>query len=664
MKDFLRDIGFFLKKFYSKSTNKFLTIETNTKDTEIDVIEKIIFYFNEKELLNVKEGTGTVVIGLDLSKYANIKNLEELFCQLNEDYEQNIKTYCSNNNLHIIDIKYRYCYIHFSSYLTYNEAKNIFSLLNLSREYFIEKYISTVIILNNHNMNIFLNIAKDLFSWSQYNFMFNENQNVDNNYISKMNFAKISNSVKNLKKIEILENNYLSGSNKVNTAIELFFLYNQTKNYIKMEDKNIFLQSQENVPKEMKNYFWIIYYKNYSKSNKYIEDFLKNDIEIFNYEFFILKDFIIELKYSDAPKEVFYQLLYLIDSKLKEDSTFLCQSIFARTIIYLFINKEPKSILKSLYDYIEIVDECSNSKQELLESLFYIMNLEILYQNNYESVITLYSKYSEPILKELDNDDCIEVISSIFYLVSKAYVKLKDYKKALIVLDISKTLKEKYTLIDVELIKVYLDLTVIYFLTKINLNQLEEIFEKTHNAIKYINSNQEINLDILLLYINLISGYITCEYKQHARLLLDYVIKAINKKNNNLNEHDKISLILMSLFLVTKLDIEDFKKSYIEDTLNLIVSMNNIEDDFLEYQLKETYIYLLISVCEYFIEKKDSKNTLNIIKEIHYFISKHVDLKYMHLEKDFNKISIKIANFKHESKINSVISKINKYLSL
>lgn len=660
MKDFLKDIGFFLKKFYSKTTNKFLTIETNTKDTEIDVIEKIHLYFKEKELLHVKEGT--VVIGLDLSKYKNIKNLEELVCQLNDDYDEDIKKYCSNNNLQAIDIKNRYCYINFSSYLNYNEAKNIFSLLNLSREYFIEKYISTVIILNNHNMSIFINIAKDLFSWSQYNFMFNENQNVDNNYISKMNFAKISNSVKNLKKIETLENNYLSGCNKVHTAIELFFLYNQT-NDLKIEDINIFLQSKDNIPREMKNYFWILYYKNYTKSHKYIEDFLKNDVEIFSYDFFKLKDFIIELKYSDAPKEVFYQLLYLIDTKLKVDPTFLCESIFAKTIIFLFINKEPKSILKSFYDYIEIVDECSNSKQELLESLFYIINLEMHYQNNFESVINLYTKYSEILMKEFDNDDYIDIISSIFYLVSKAYKNLKDYKKALIVLDISKTLKEKYTLFDEELIKVYLGLTDIYFLTKTNLDKLEEVFEKTHNVIEYINSNKEIDVDILLLYINLISGYITCGYKERARLLLDYVIKSINKKNNNMNIYDKITLILMSLFLLTKLNIEEFKKNYIADTLNLIVLMNNMEDDFLEYQLKETYIYLLISVSEYFIERKDSKNTLKIFKEINDYILKHVDLKYMYLEKYFNIISKKIVNFKHEAKINNLILKINTYLS-
>lgn len=56
MKDFLKDIGFFLKKFYSKSTNKFITVETNVKEVEHDVIKKILLYFKDKESYYIKRG--------------------------------------------------------------------------------------------------------------------------------------------------------------------------------------------------------------------------------------------------------------------------------------------------------------------------------------------------------------------------------------------------------------------------------------------------------------------------------------------------------------------------------------------------------------------------------------------------------------------------------
>ena len=230
MKDFLKDIGFFLKKFYSKSTNKFITVETNVKEVEHDVIKKIWLYFKDKESYYIKEGT--LILGFDLSKFIYVKNLEELLDKLNDEYEKTLQNYAHKYNISSNYVKHRYCYMYFSSYITYHEAKNVFSLLNLSREYLIEKNITTAILLSNSMMNIFLHISKDIFSWSQYNFNFNEEKSINNEDIDNLSFATISYSAKDYKKIETLENNYLSATtnNKSLCAIELFFLYNKIKN--------------------------------------------------------------------------------------------------------------------------------------------------------------------------------------------------------------------------------------------------------------------------------------------------------------------------------------------------------------------------------------------------------------------------------------------------
>ena len=53
------------------------------------------------------------------------------------------------------------------------------------------------------------------------------------------------------------------------------------------------------------------------------------------------------------------------------------------------------NLLKSFYDFIEIIDECRESNNELIQSLFYIINIEARYENNHEAIITLFNKYSE-----------------------------------------------------------------------------------------------------------------------------------------------------------------------------------------------------------------------------------------------------------------------------
>ncbi len=666
MKDFLKDIGFFLKKFYSKSTNKFITVETNVKEVEHDVIKKIWLYFKDKESYYIKEGT--LILGFDLSKFIYVKNLEELLDKLNDEYEKTLQNYAHKYNISSNYVKHRYCYMYFSSYITYHEAKNVFSLLNLSREYLIEKNITTAILLSNSMMNIFLHISKDIFSWSQYNFNFNEEKSINNEDIDNLSFATISYSAKDYKKIETLENNYLSATtnNKSLCAIELFFLYNKIKNYTKLDDINTFIQNSYTINEELKEYLWIIYYKDYKKSKKYIENFLSKKENLFKLDFFDLIDFIFELKLSRVPNKVYIDLLQIIDLKLKKDNKFLCSSIFAKSIIYLCMDKDSKTVLKSFYDFIEIIDECRESNNELIQSLFYIINIEARYENNHEAIITLFNKYSELLYKKIDDESLSSSLATIFYLAAISQINLKSFDNAIRLLQISMSIKEKVSSFDTELIKVYFELAKIYFEQFNNEDKLKEYIKKIHNTIDYINSNQELDAHILMHYISVVSGYVACEYYEDAYKVLSNVLKEIDK-NKKLKKIEYIYLSLVSLFFLTRIDISNFEKNYIKNSLELIDEINTQfkKEDFPDgYQLKEAYVYLLLAVCGHFIKKEDSYNSYKTIKELYTFIIQHVDLKFLYLEKELDFVKVKSMNLKHSLKILKTAEKVNQYLSI
>lgn len=666
MKDFLKDIGFFLKKFYDKSTNKFITVETNVKEVEHDVIRKILSYFQDKESYYIKEGT--LILGFDLSKVIHVKNLEELIDKINDQYEKTFKNYADKYNLANHYTKNRYCYMYFSSYLTYYEAKNIFALLNLSREYLIEKNITTAILLSNSMMNIFLHISKDIFSWSQYNFNFSEEKSIDSKDINNFSFATINYSAKYYEQIEMLENNYLSAGmqNKILCAIDLFFLYNKTKNYTKLDDINTFIQNSYIIDNEVKEYLWILYYKDYKKSKQYIEKLLSKQEKLFELDYFSLKDFIFELKSSKVPNKIYINLLEIIDLKLRVDSEFLCASIFAKSLIYLCMDKDPKTVLKSFYDFIEIINECKNSNKELIESLFYIITIEAIYENNHEAIISLFENYKELLYKKIDDESIAQLLSSIFYLTAVSYIHLKFFNNAIILLNVSMSIKEKVSSYDTELIKIYFELSKIYYEQDNDEEKLREYIKKIHHTIEYINSNRELDGYILMHYISVVSGYIACGYNDDARKVLSYILKEINK-NKKLNKDQYISLSLISLFFLTRIDVDNFENNYIKNSLELISEINNVfgKGTFIEgYQLKEAYVHILIALSIYFIKKEDSYNAYIMLKELYFFIVKHVDLKFLYLEKELSFVNKKSNNLKHSLKINKIIGKVNEYLSL
>ena len=112
------------------------------------------------------------------------------------------------------------------------------------------------------------------------------------------------------------------------------------------------------------------------------------------------------------------------------------------------MDKDSKTVLKSFYDFIEIIDECRESNNELIQSLFYIINIEARYENNQEAIITLFNKYSELLYKKIDDESLSSSLATIFYLAAISQINLKSFDNAIRLLQISMSIKEKVSSFD------------------------------------------------------------------------------------------------------------------------------------------------------------------------------------------------------------------------
>lgn len=626
------DFDFYLFNLFDFSSKKLISIEVNDLNTQVDILNNTT--------QNTKLNSITINIDLSDDEYIDVKNFNEIINSV-----QNIVTACKIdaqkkglivNNLRIV------CCFYFSSIVSYEKAYYLFTLLNLSREFLFENFISTVFLFNTNYMNIFIKVADDLFSWIQYHFAFLENKNsLSNNFT----FNSIYTSMKE-EELSQLERELSNHTNKVENSFILayHYTYNHKKNIDKYLNilKNDSIYNSESLLRF--NFIQLLNTKNKHKIRSYfyaleqnIEYLLKLDINSLLQHLYEneLKDLIDKLEEIIEIKHPTYDKLFYIKAYNKFSSE----------------NYEEGSYY--FKKYFESSIDKKDYHPTVFISLFYFLFLNEEMQKCYDS-ITIYEKYKDII-------DCNNIVeefaSQIITKIAYAYYSEKKYKISFELYYKSNYLKIKNKSISFELIDNYLHMTDLsnilnykktktfhYFNTSYNLSlDLLNKIDKKDNKFKNLYSNL---LDIYILnfqleydfnkfnnlykiLINELKSDIFSDYKKYSyqlQILTIYVLvnfedESIYKKIYSLLEVDKFK---------GKIDFVD-TSNYIKLTLFLLSKYN--------MKLKSIELYKCLDLLYKFIKDNQNYNHNNIIESL--------DL-----------LNIDPSKYKHSKKIDKVLNKI------
>lgn len=634
MNDLLNDLDFFLYNVYDFTSNKFICLEVNDQNTQIDLLNKTIE--------NIKINSLIINIDLSDSEYIDVTNFNEIIYSVEKKIESIKKeAIVKTPNLNIKDINDVVCCFYFSSIVPYSKVNYLFSILNLAREFLFEKFTTTVFMYNTTYMNIFMDISDDLFSWVQCHFNFVEDINtIETNYILS-SIAENSISENSLSKYET------EFKNHINLKENAFILaYNYTliggkdiDRYLKvLQDFSIYDTSMKS-----KLYFILIFHtKDKSKIKIYIDHITKDEN--------ILDDL-----------DMNHLLYYLDSNNLNDLITYYIKSferinpkinhiLYAKAFQKLSAHLY-KEALDSFKEYFEkTIDKINN---ETIMSLYYIfdMNAQL---SDYPAIIDYYHKYKNKI-------SCIKLNNTYFSstLLSKignAYYMQRNYKSSYKFYFKSIFLKNKIKYIGLDLIDDYNRMSDIAFMLK-KKDKGNGFIDKSYSIAKALIANINKNKDdfryLIILMIDISSLFIKLGKSKEFTILYPIIINNLDSKSISPAERYKFKLNLLS----SKMQNDGIK---IETKTQVILELLEDKKYFSTFQYidYQNYLQLLLNIFIKYNVNNQSKELLHSLKLLESFMNKNKNYNYDEFIRAFKFLNIDPNKFKHSKKISKVLNHV------
>ncbi|MCT7537108.1 hypothetical protein [Aliarcobacter butzleri] len=626
------DFDFYLFNLFDFSSKKLISIEVNDLNTQVDILNNTT--------QNTKLNSITINIDLSDDEYIDVKNFNEIINSV-QNIVKTCKTDAQKKGLIVNNLKIVCCF-YFSSIVSYEKAYYLFTLLNLSREFLFENFISTVFLFNTNYMNIFIKVADDLFSWIQYHFAFLENKN---SLCNNFTFNSIYTSMNEDQLIQ-LEREISNHTNKVENSFILayHYTYNHKKNIDKYLNilKNDSIYSSESLLRF--NFIQLLNTKNRNKIRSYFYE-LEQNIE------YLLKldiNSLLQQLYENELKELIGKLEEIIESKYP--------SYDKLPYIKAYNKFSSENYEESAYYFKKYFENSIDKKDynpTVFISLFYFLFLNEEMQKCYDS-ITIYEKYKDII-------DCNNIVeefaSQIITKIAYAYYSEKKYKISFELYYKSNYLKIKNKSITFELIDNYLHMTDLSDILNYKKTKIFHYFNTSYNlSLDLLNKIDKKDSKFKNLYSNLLDIYILnfqLEYDFNKFNNL-YKILINELKSDIFSDYKKYSYQLQILSIYVLVNFEDesiYKKIY----SLLEVDKFKGKIDFVD---TSNYIKLTLFLLSKYNLKLKSIELYKCLDLLYKFIKDNQNYNHNHIIESLDLLNINPSKYKHAKKIEKVLNKI------
>ena len=627
------DFDFYLFNLFDFSSKKLISIEVNDLNKQIEILNNTT--------KNTKLNSITISIDLSDDKYIDVKNFNEIINSV-QDIVLECKIEAQRKGLIVNNLKIVCCF-YFSSVVSYEKVYYLFTLLNLSREFLFENFISTVFLFNTNYMNIFIKVADDLFSWIQYHFSFLESKP---SIVDNFTFNSIYNSMTQ-EEVNNLEKELSNHINKVENSFILscYYTYNHKKNLDKYLNnlKNDSIYNKKSLIRF--NYILLLNTKNKQKIRSYfleivsdLEYLLELDINSFLQHLYEndLKDLIEKLEKKIEMEYLSYNKLFYIKAYNK------------------FSKEEYQEAAFYFKKYFETSIDSNDFNPTVFISLFYFLYINEITQKYYDS-INIYEKY-------IDIIDCKKITSQgfssqILTKIANSYYMEKNYKISFELFYKSNYLKIRNKNITFELIDNYIQMADLSHILNNKQNKTYHYLNTAYNLSReLLNKIDRKDVRFKNLYSSLLDIYIlTFEFKYNLnRFNRLYQILIDELKSNIFSDYDKYAyqLQILSIYVLINFDDESiYKKIY----SLLEVDRFKGRIDFVD---TSNYIKLTLFLLSKYNMKLKSIELYKCLDLLYKFIKDNQNHNNMHILESLDLLHIESSKYKHSKKIEKVLNKI------